>query len=249
VAYGIWSLIQGREPRPRGDGASLARNLLLGMALLAACGILALGAGWAAAVGEDVVVAGLVIVAGAMLAVAAFVRPVRWMIAPALALALPLAVVSAANIEVDNSIGERTYRPITISDVRNEYELGMGSLTVDLRGVEFPTGDRRLKLKVGIGEAVLLVPENVCVASEAQVGVGDAEVFTQNQSGVDVDWQDPRVAKPTMSRLVLDASVGVGHLQVGYDRNSWQGFRFRGYGDRFFDSPDNLACVGSRATA
>lgn len=251
VAYGGWSMIQGREPRQRGDGASVARSLLLGLALLTACAILALGAGWAAAVGEDAVVAGLVIVAGAMLAVAAFVRPVRWMIAPALALALPLAVVSAANIEVDNSIGERHYRPLDASEVRDSYELGMGSLEVDLRGVDFPAGDRRLKLKLGVGEAVLLVPSNVCVASDAQVGVGDVEVFTQSNSGVDVDWEDTRVAKPDMTRLVLDANVGIGHLQVGYAREPWQDFRFRKGGPfedgRIFDSPDNLACEGSSA--
>ena len=248
VAYAGWSMIQGREPRQRGDGASVARSLLLGIALLTACAILAAGAGWAAAVGEDAVVAGLVIVAGAMLAVAAFVRPVRWMIAPALALALPLAVVSAANIDVDNSIGERHYRPLNVSEVRSSYELGMGSLEVDLRGVDFPAGDRRLKMKVGVGEAVLLVPDNVCVASKAQVGVGDVDVFTQSNGGVDVDWEDLRVARPAMTRLVLDADVGIGHLVVGYDREPWQSFRFRG-DRRFFDSPDNLACAGSSRAA
>ena len=236
VAYGVWSVIQGREPRPRGDGASgrapPAPRQRAARRLRHPGPRRRLGRGRRRGrrrgrPGHRR--------PGRMLAVAAFVRPVRWLIAPALALALPLAVVSAANIDVDNSIGERHYRPLTVSEVRDSYELGMGSLEVDLRGVDFPAGDRRLKMKVGVGEAVLLVPDNVCVASEAQVGVGAVDVFTQSNGGVDVDWDDLRVAKPDMARIVLDANVGIGHLRVGYDRNPWQSFRFRDRDRRFFD--------------
>jgi len=246
IGYAVWSLAKGDRSRRAGDGAALVRTVLLGLALLAACAILAFAAGWAAAVGGDEVVAGLVIVAGGMLVAGAFLRPVRWLIAPALALAVPLAIVSAANIEVDNSIGERNYRPALASEIRDRYELGMGSLVVDLRGVDLPPGDRRIEMKVGVGEAVLVVPRDVCVASEAQIGIGGVDVFDENSGGIDVDWDDLRQANGGTTRVILDAEVGIGALKIGYDRDGFRGFR--GFDERG-NELGNEACSGSFAAA
>ena len=70
----------------------------------------------------------------------------------------------------------------------------MGELVVDLRDVELPAGDRRLKVGIGAGHALVLVPEDVCVASEAKVGIGGVAIFERDGGGIDVDWSDERRA-------------------------------------------------------
>ena len=53
----------------------------------------------------------VVIGAGVAILAGAFVRPVRWLILPAVALALSAGTVSAAGIDLDGGVGERDYRP------------------------------------------------------------------------------------------------------------------------------------------
>lgn len=215
-AYAVWSLVRGGRPE-RPEGAELARRVLLVAGLLFGCLVLALGAGWAAAIGGGEVIAILVIAAGLMLAAGAFIRPIRWLVAPALALALPLALVSAAGIEVDNSFGDREYEPASASEIRDRYELGMGSLIVDLRDADLRAGDHPVELEVGAGRALLLVPRDVCVASEATVGAGAVEVFDQTSAGIDVDWEESQQTSAEVPRVLLDAEVGLGAVQVAHD--------------------------------
>src|SRR5205085_5613191 len=96
--------------------------------------VLAFGGAWATAAGGGAVVAGVIIVLGAWLVASAFIGGARWLILPALALALPAGVVSAAHLDVRGGIGERQYRPLAANQVRDSYRLGVGQLIVDLRG-------------------------------------------------------------------------------------------------------------------
>jgi phage shock protein PspC (stress-responsive transcriptional regulator) len=211
---GVWWLVSGRTPQGAGG---IARASLLGVGVLLLLAVLFVGAGWAAAAGGGAVVAGLVIASGVMLVAGAFVGGARWLILPALAIAFPLALVSAAGIDLDGGVGDRTYHPGTVSDIRDQYELGIGSLKVDLRDVDFGSGDVPLSLDIGMGEAVVLVPENVCVATRAQVGAGEVQVFGHGNSGLDVDVRDTPTAANDNARLVLDADVGLGSLQVRHN--------------------------------
>ena len=79
-----------------------------------------------------------------MLVVAAFNGGARWLIAPAIALAVPLGTVSAADISFGDGIGERNYRPLTVAALPEDgYELGIGHLVVDLRDLDWTRGHRR----------------------------------------------------------------------------------------------------------
>jgi Cell wall-active antibiotics response 4TMS YvqF len=242
LGFGGWRLFQGRgSDLP--DSARIMRNVLFAFLLLAGCAVLAAGSGWASAVGGDAVVAGLVIAAGAMLAIGAFVGRVRWLILPALAVALPLALVSAAGIHADSSVGEREYRPATAAELHDHYKLGMGSLVVDLRDTDLPPGDHRIELELGIGEALLLVPEGVCVASDASIGLGSVDVFDRDSDGADVEWDDSREAPSDTPRVVVSADVGIGAFEVEHERPG------HGHGPGFFgdSGPDRNGCVGDRA--
>ena len=234
----VWWLASGESPA--GSARDILRRAGFGVALLALCGVLALGGAWATAAGGGTVVAIVVIVAGLWLVAGAFLGGARWLILPALALALPAGVVSAADIDVDGGIGTRQYRPIAAASVHDGYRLGVGQLVVDLRDAKLPPGDRHLRLEVGVGQAVLVVPRDVCVTSTARIGAGHVAVFDRDSGGVDVAWRDDRRALPGMARLIVDGAIGVGDLEVTYDDpESIRGPRFAHEAE-----PGNGACIG-----
>ena len=123
----VWRFATGE--RPQGNPRAVLRAMAIGVALIILCVVLAFGAAWAAADGGDTVVAGIVIAAGLALIAGAFLDGrARWLILPALAVALPAGVVSAADLDVTGGHGERTYRPATSDAVRSSYRLGAGKL-------------------------------------------------------------------------------------------------------------------------
>jgi phage shock protein PspC (stress-responsive transcriptional regulator) len=225
-----------------GDAGELARRFVRVIGLLVVCAAIAVGGAWAAAAGGGTVVAIAVIAAGALLVAGAFARRARWLVLPALALALPAGVVSAAGIQTKGGVGDRDYRPTT-SDLRPSYQLGVGRLVVDLRATHLAPGDHPLKLRVGVGEAMLLVPRNVCVATRAQIGVGGAQLFTRNNGGVDVDWRDQPAAPPGTARVVVDARVGIGAFEVHYQRPAHDRGGFWSHRGSVSDATGNGACA------
>jgi phage shock protein PspC (stress-responsive transcriptional regulator) len=215
LGLAVWWLVSGE--RPSGSPADVVKRMALGIGLLIACGALSVASFFASGLGGGVVVAGIVIAAGAGLVAAAFVGGARWLVLPALAIALPLAFVSAAGIDLDGGFGERREHPATAAEVKQSYRLGAGELVVDLRDVDLPSGDHRLKVGIGTGRALVLVPKDVCVASAADVGIGAVAVFDRDSGGIDVEWNDSRRAPAGTPRLVIEGDVGLGLLEVAHD--------------------------------
>jgi phage shock protein PspC (stress-responsive transcriptional regulator) len=216
VAAGVlvWWFVSGEGPS--GDAGEVAKRAALGIGILLVCGLIAIGGAWAAAAGGGkTVVAIVVIAAGAAIVAGAFLRPVRWLVLPALALALSAGVVSASGIDLDGGVGDRDYRPASAVDLRDKYELGMGQLLVDLRQTDLPPGDVPIRLDLGIGDARLVVPDDVCVATDAHIGIGEARTFELRNNGVDVDLDDLPDARPSTTRLLVNADVGIGSLRIG----------------------------------
>jgi phage shock protein PspC (stress-responsive transcriptional regulator) len=219
----VWWLVSGE--RPSGSPGDVVRRAAIGAGILLGCFALAVGSFLASGFGGGVVVAALVIAASAALVASAFVGGARWLVLPAMAIALPLAFVSAIGLDLRGGFGERHFRPGTLAEVRNDYRLGAGELIVDLRDVKLPAGDRHVKIGIGAGHALVLVPDDVCVASDATVGIGAVGVFERNGGGIDVDWSDARRAPAGTPRLVVDGDVGLGLLEVRHHDDARNGPR------------------------
>ncbi len=233
--------------RPSGGPRDVLRRAAIGIGLLVACAALAVGSFLASGLGGGVVVAGLVLATGAALVGAAFVGGARWLVLPAMAIALPLAFVSAADIDLDGGFGERTEHPATVQEIREGYRIGAGEIVVDLRDVEFPAGDHRMKIGVGTGHALVLVDEDVCVATTASIGMGAVEVFDRDGGGIDLNWNDNRRAPKGTPRLVLDGDVGLGFLEVSH--SDFDRHEFHGRGIDLEPVPErNDACMTSTAS-
>jgi phage shock protein PspC (stress-responsive transcriptional regulator) len=218
----VWWLVSGEGPS--GSAGDIARRAALGVAVVIGCFVLFFVAGFGAAAGPDWLIPALIVAAGGAIAAGAFLKPVRWLVPPALTIALAAGVVGAAGIDLDGGIGQREYRPGSSVDLREHYDVGIGQLVVDLRETDLPKGDVPLDVEVGIGEAYVIVPDDVCVATDADVGMGNVALFGRDHGGVDVKYEDAPDAKPTATRLLLHADVGMGQVRVS-DRR----------GDVYFD--------------
>jgi phage shock protein PspC (stress-responsive transcriptional regulator) len=221
----VWRVASGQ--RPEGDARAVLRAIGLGLALIALCFVLAISGAWAAAAGGNGVVAGIVIAAGIVLIAGAFFGSwARWLILPALAVALPAGVVAAADLDVRGGTGEVTYRPASTAEVHDSYRLGVGHLVVDLRDARLTPGDHRIKIRLGVGGAELLVPRGVCVSTGNHVGIGGTSVFNRDGGGIDTDWSDERRAPEGTPRVVVDGDIGIGALIVHHNEHeSWDGVR------------------------
>ena len=100
---------------------------------------LGIGAGIAAAFGAGTVIAICVIAAGVALIVGGVRGGARWLILPALMLAVPATVVEAADLKLKGGVGDREYRPASVSELRPVYRLGAGELRLDLRDLRCPS--------------------------------------------------------------------------------------------------------------
>jgi phage shock protein PspC (stress-responsive transcriptional regulator) len=235
----------------RDDGADhigrVAAKVGIGIVLLAlaAGGFTAAAAG--SALGGGIAIAGLVIACGVGLVGGAFRGGARWLVAPALVLALPLGAVAATDLDVRGTWGDRTYRPASVADLDRGFEMGVGAMRVDLRDLELPTGRTELPLELGMGEIQVLVPDDVCVTTDAKIGIGVLEGDAGDQGGVDLDVSDGPSAAPGTRHLHLDVDLGVGAVRVGDTLFRWDDSWDNDPGfDRGFDEVDpgveNAAC-------
>jgi phage shock protein PspC (stress-responsive transcriptional regulator) len=217
VLYGAAWLIVPSDDKEGGasfDGRDVARRTGIALGILALTIIAAAGGFWGFATGGGTATAIVVIVVGTALVIGAFTGGTRWLIVPALVLALSAGAVAAADLDVRGGVGERIYRPATSNQLRSEYKLGIGHLRLDLRNTEFSPGTHRVHLKLGVGQAEVLVPDNVCVASTAHISAGQTSVFDHSTGGADHDWQDDRTAPEGTPVLKVDADIGFGELRI-----------------------------------
>jgi phage shock protein PspC (stress-responsive transcriptional regulator) len=231
IAYAAaWLLIPSdKDPHARFGGRDIARRTAIVLAIAIGTLIVSFGGGWGVATGGGTATAIVVIVAGAALVVGAVTGGMRWLIVPALGLALSAGAVAAADIDARGGTGELIQTPATSADLRSDYRLGIGHLVLDLRNTRFTTGDHRVHLKLGVGGAEVFVPNDVCVSSTAHVSAGATVVFNREVGGLDHDWQDTHTPAPGVKHLIVDADIGVGALRIE-----------PGPGER---SAGNLACA------
>jgi len=239
LGIALWRSVEDRG----GDGAAVLRRALLGLGLIVLAAVAFVVVTIGAAAGSGAVIAGIVIALGAGLVLTAFTGGARWLALPALMLAVPLGFVAASGMDANDGVGQRDYRPTSVAELRHGYELGVGDLRVDLRGVDLPAGRTPLKLDVGVGSARVFVRDDVCVASAVRVGVGYARVLSRDNGGFDVDWRHSPGENGSVKRLVIAGHVGIGALQVVHQ--PWEiGNHFADAGGRSFGSgtQDEAAC-------
>src|SRR4051812_6092989 len=215
VYLAAWILVPDDEQDGEGfDGSAVARRSGIALGVLVLTLVAAFSGFWGFAFGGGTAVAIVVIAVGGLLVAGSFTRGMRWLILPAIALAMSAGVAAAADLDVRGGVGERTYRPASAADLRTNYKLGVGHLLLDLRHTQFGPRSRHVHLKLGVGQAEVLVPPNVCVSSSAHISAGETQVFDRATGGTSHDWQDVHHAAPGKPQLTVDADIGVGQLRI-----------------------------------
>jgi hypothetical protein len=243
----VWWLVLGIPVERTGRGVLL--GVALGVTVLVVATLLFFAGAAGVAGGGGAVVAGVVLAAGLTMAASAFVRPLRWLIVPALALGLGAGTAVAAGVEdVGGSTGEEFHRPATAADIRPHYELGAGHLVIDLRNTQL-TGEHRIDLDLGAGQAEVLVPEGTCVTTDLHAGIGGLALFDRGTGGIDVDRVDGGRAPAGTPRVVVTGDVGLGVIEIDHDPSNgdWEHeWRNDDSGDGHDDSFGSNACIGDR---
>ncbi|MFI6039030.1 PspC domain-containing protein [Streptomyces sp. NPDC051315] len=117
---------------------------------------------------------------------------------------------------------DTTWRPATVADVHEDYDLGTGDGTLDLSRLEPATGQTvSTNADVGVGRLRVIVPPDVTVKVRIDVGLGDIQLPGEGQE--DVDVQPGRHKEVTLSPVTggkdsgtidLDLQVGAGQVEV-----------------------------------
>ncbi|MGY2003896.1 PspC domain-containing protein [Blastococcus sp. SYSU DS1024] len=131
-------------------------------------------------------------------------------------LAVALAIADAA--PNDAGVGDRTYRPQAVADVREVYEGGVGNLTVDLSDVPMTDLPDALEIRVehGVGDVHVVLPPSADARVRVDQGLGESDVLGSLGSvggfypgrGA-AAWTDDGEAE-----IVLEIDSGIGQVEV-----------------------------------
>jgi phage shock protein PspC (stress-responsive transcriptional regulator) len=142
----------------------------------------------------------------------------RGLIAMGLIAGLLTVAVSAADVwgEHDRNRVDLHLTPSTLAELPTSQDFGSGTVRYDLTDIDFTGVDRSLRLSIGAGEIVVIVPQDVDVTAKASLGIGQVDLFGQGRGGLpsDVTVTDLGGDGAGGGTLDLDLDAGVGHLEV-----------------------------------
>ena len=156
---------------------------------------------------------------GAVLIAASFAGGARWLIVPGLLLAGVVGFFKAADVHLRGGWGDRDVAVASVADLHDRYDLSAGRLRLDLRDLDLADGEQRsVRARVGMGDLVIRVPQDVTVDADARSGAGEVELFGRQSDGLDVERNSVHdLGSSTEGTLHLDADVGFGRIVVVRD--------------------------------
>ncbi|MFZ6005482.1 MAG: PspC domain-containing protein [Actinomycetota bacterium] len=195
------------------NGAARRRRGMLAPIIMGALLVWS-GIAWLADVSLESGLAVALCILGIGFVLGAFVGGSWALVVPAFGIGAALVIASVADIPLSGPVGERTWAPQRVSEVRERYELSVGEGTLDLRGLELGEGDRLdIAAAVGIGHLVVLVPEGVSYFADYRVAAGEVD-FGAKDSGVGVETRSGFEQEDDVGRIELDLQVGLGQIEL-----------------------------------
>nr|WP_320779212.1 PspC domain-containing protein [Streptomyces sp. CRN 30] len=212
-----------RQPRPRGPRGIGGWIFLLAVA----AGVLGTRAGWGEQALGTSLQTGLscaLVVFGLGIAISAFLgRTGAGSVFLAIVTAGLLAASAALPKDIDTEWVRSDWSPASPAEVRDRYEVGTGVGTLDLSRVEVGAGRTvTTRAEVGLGKIRVVVPRDVTVRLDVEVGLGDIQLPGDDEKDVDVapDKHERTTLKPAAGggkgagTLELDLEVGLGQAEV-----------------------------------
>jgi phage shock protein PspC (stress-responsive transcriptional regulator) len=211
-----------RPPRPPRERSALGR-ITLSVACLALGVLVLLDIGGLAVSFTGYVATALTVVSLGLIA-GAWMGRARWLMA--IGAVLVIALVSGAGAERANwddfprdlaANGESVeWAPSDVASVQPRYEHGAGSATLDLTAVDFDNRNVSTSIEVGATDLHVLVPSDVDVTVDVEMGAGDVNVFDEHFEGWGIDRRvtDEGSDGPGGGTLNLTIEGGAGDVEV-----------------------------------
>ncbi len=167
----------------------------------------------------------LLVAVGAGLVAGAWWGRARWLIAVG-AVLIPIAFVASwspftgpgrsfrGEFGGFRDFDDRTLRPTTLAAITDPIELHNGNLTLDLTSLPLTTDPTQVTAEVGSGRIEVLVPDDVSVDVQAEVGAGMVDIFSDARNGLGLDVRIEHPGAPDGGQLALDLTAGFGEIVV-----------------------------------
>ncbi|WP_203338667.1 PspC domain-containing protein [Nocardioides limicola] len=154
--------------------------------------------------------AAILALAGIGLVIGAFWGRAGGLIALGLVAALAMAAQSVGD-HLDR-VGPQTEIPASAEQIDERYELHVGVLEIDLRGVEdlAALDGRPIRAEVGIGQLRVILPDDIEPRLNASVGIGSVRAFGSDHGGFGQDVSQGSADSDV--ELILE--VGIGQVEV-----------------------------------
>jgi phage shock protein PspC (stress-responsive transcriptional regulator) len=227
------ALASPRQPREEGRVTigKVMTVIAIVLAGLFSAVVLATISGWSTAVFGAAPMAFVVILLGIGLVVAALKDRhsiALWTLGAAVAIAIPMAAVSIANLGIEGDYGEVREAPMVADAIPGDgYQLAAGAMTIDMRNYPFRDGVTvDLPIDSGLGASRVIVPDDVCVTGSVEGKAGIAEVRGLESSGVGFD-RSFGGGNGKVPVLNIDTDLKIGLFEV-IDNTTWLGSGSRG---------------------
>ena len=161
------------------------------------------------------VAAGLVTVGGAIALGAVVGRRVGRLLPFGAVLLAAGAVAAASPVGLSAGIGDKAERPVDSAELERSYEFGIGDFTVDLSDVALPPGTTTVDVELGMGDLLVLVPEDAALDVDVRAAAGQVTVLDETDDGTGAEEHAVvQGSTPAAPVLQLDADIGFGHVAV-----------------------------------
>jgi phage shock protein PspC (stress-responsive transcriptional regulator) len=130
----------------------------------------------------------------------------------ALVLIAAAAFFAIFDVDLGNGVGDRNVAVTSVRNLQNEYQLGIGTLDLDLRRLTLPVGETHVRASVDVGDLRVLVPDDVALRANGSAELGEVDLpGGVSGSGRNVESSvtetGPRV-------LVIDGHAGLGSVRI-----------------------------------
>ena len=208
---GKWPGEQAR-PRPPAPHKSILGRVTIA-AMMIVLGVLAIIDNWWNSITASQYLAAVVLVVGIGLLVGAWWGRARATILIGILAVMAMQTAGVFRVPLSGGFGDPVFAPHSIEELRPEYRLTAGQLTLDFRALRIE-GEAEVAASVAAGELVVWVPNDVDLIVTADAVVGEVVVLGSTDSGPDASVARTIRAEDGDGTLVLDLDVGFGQVNV-----------------------------------
>jgi phage shock protein PspC (stress-responsive transcriptional regulator) len=110
-------------------------------------------------------------------------------------------------------------RPADLASVRDTYTFGVGSIVLDLSGIDAgelaAAGTTRITVELGVGDLLVVLPDQVTVVASVELGVGQVDLAGRTSGGLGVNATRTLAGtSPEAGTIVIDIEQGIGRVRV-----------------------------------